>query len=99
MTDPHLDSFGVPPEGFATHCCVCDGPLLFQDRLFKAEWRMLFMSNDRLMAQCSYSHATDCEASMVPAAQLIAMDKEQALAEARGMRSENDSGSPAPSAG
>ncbi|GGN96468.1 hypothetical protein GCM10011579_097970 [Streptomyces albiflavescens] len=98
MSDSHLDSFGAPPEGVGTRCCVCDGLLLFRDRPFKAEWRMWFMSSDRLMAQCSYDHAAGCEVSVVPAAKLIAMDKDQALAEARRMRSEGDSGSPPPSA-
>lgn len=98
MSDPHLDSFGIPPEEVGTRCCVCDVPLLFQGRPFKARLRMWLMSSNRLMAQCSYDHRSDCRVSMVPAAMLITMDKDQALAEAHRMGSEDDSGSPPPSA-
>ncbi|MFD5836187.1 hypothetical protein ACFWHV_21845 [Streptomyces collinus] len=78
---------------------MCDGILLFRGRPFKAELGTWFMSSDRLLAQCSYEHTVGCEVSMVPAAKLIAMDKDQALAEARRMRSEGDRGSaPSPSA-
>jgi hypothetical protein len=59
---------------------------------------MWCMSSDRLLAQCSYEHTVDCEASVVPAAKLIALDRDEALAEARRIRSEGDSGSPPPSA-
>ncbi|MEU6811115.1 hypothetical protein ABZ920_19430 [Streptomyces sp. NPDC046831] len=95
MSESSPGAFGAPLDAEGTRCCVCDGPLLFRGRPFKPHWRSWFTSSARLMDEASYDHAVGCEASLLPAASLIGMDRRQALAEAARRRGSAD-GDPPP---
>ncbi|MET9904753.1 hypothetical protein [Streptomyces sp. NPDC006446] len=63
-------------------CCLCGGQLLFRGRPFKPGLRSWLSRSRRLLDEVEYDHAAGCEASRIPAGLLIALDRDQALAEA-----------------